>query len=430
MVHCVVTFAIRFTAVTMSDSLSDKLIARLRDGTPRDKLHAAFTMWTCEFESARHAIPWLIAALRSVDLEQQPLDRFESNLLIFGARALRSQYGMAWLMDLAATPEACAIQDQILQMLASDHPELKHEILLELSALGPAAAVFMPRMFEIAAGSSDGYPDSARAKALHAIHLLAPPAAFRPEFAEARRDYVARCRSWAQVHIDDGKAAVAEKLLQSADALADRSEPTPELSSDELVARLRHVAAPRRAMAVLDMLTCDFESAKPAIPALLELMRQLGFELQPLDRWGDGIARFGPAALAHFYELARTVGAGHLPEAQAVWEELVRSAQSPHREAAHIAIHRLGELGAAASAALGALCPIARGPSDGGPMPTRARALLAIHRIDPSRARDVEFDEARRELIAACHRWADESVAAGNTSCATEWTEMARIFSS
>jgi hypothetical protein len=181
-------------------------------------------------------------------------------------------------------------------------------------------------------------------------------------------------------------------------------------------------------MAVVEMLTREFEESKPAIPALVELLRSLDFDLQPLNRWDEGIARFGPAALAQFYARALAVGAGEIPEAQAAWEELLESAQSPHREVVHIAIHQLGELGAAATRALGVLCPIARGPSDGGPLPTSARALLAIHRIDPTRAREAEFDETRPELAAACFRWAEEYRAAGNARRAEQWDETGRLF--
>jgi hypothetical protein len=416
----------------MSESASERLVARLRDGTPQQKATEMLFLPEVEFEVARPAIPWLIQSIRNVDLEQKPLGPGDWRIMLNAANAVGGQYAASWIKGLTQTPEACALRDEIRRMLGSSHPELKHAMLGMLSNMGPAAAEFMSRIMEIAAGPSDGYPNSDRVCAMYAIHRLDPSAAFRTEFAEARRECAARCAHWAETYGSEGgevKLRWAESYQESADALAEPSEPTV-LSSDEMVARLRHVVAPRRAMAVVDMLTRDFEHSKPAIPALIELMCGLDFELQPLDRWEESIARFGPAALANFYERATAAGAEDQPEAQAAWMELLRLAQSPHREAVHIAIHRLGEFGPAATAALSTLCSIAKGPSDGGPLTTRARALLAIHRIEPSRAIEAEFDEARVELAAACRRWSDEFRVAGNEGRAQEWAEMAGVFSS
>jgi hypothetical protein len=268
---------------------------------------------------------------------------------------------------------------------------------------------------------------------MHAIHRLDPSAAFRPEFADARREYAARCAHWADVYRSEGgevKLRWAESHQRTARALVDPSETTTIISSHDLVARLRHFVAPRRVLAVVEMLTRDFEQAKPAIPALFELLRSLDFDLQPLDRWEEGIARFGPVAIANFYARARAIGTSDMPEARAAWDELVRSVESPHRELVHVAIHRLGEMGAEAVVALSKLDTIAKGPSDGGPISTRARALLAIHRIEPSEALDTRLAEARRELADACLRWAEEYRATGNDACAKEWAETARLFSS
>jgi hypothetical protein len=414
----------------MPESFSEKLVARLRDGTPQQKSREMFFLPAVEFEVARPAIPWLIRTIRSVNLEQKPLDPSDWRIMLNAARAVGGQFAAAWIKGLTHTPEACALRDEIRRMLDSRHPELKYAMLCQLASIGPAASEFVPRIMEVAAGPSDGYPDSDRAGAMFAIHCLDPAAAFRPEFAEARREFVARCDHWAETYESEGselKLRWAESNRHLARALADPREGTVS-SSDELISRLRHVAAPRRALAVIEMLTRDFEHSKPAIPALIELVRGLDFDLQPFDHWDKSIARFGPAALAQFLARARAIGAGDIPAAQDAWEVLLRSAQSAHREVVHIAIHQLGESDASAFHAMGVLCPIARGPSDGGPLPTCARALLAIHRIDPSRAREAEFDETRPELAAACFRWSEEYRAAGNESRAEQWAETGRLF--